>query len=75
MTDRASVFDALIGRLVWQVERGIGKSLTMEFGDRSSAYQRAGRTPLFHVTEAIRLLRRRRVSVRGDWHLWIELVF
>ncbi len=60
-----SVFSKIIGKLVWQVRQGHGSFLTLEFGN-----------PHLEVREALPNatsvgLRDRRVTVRGDWHLWI----
>lgn len=65
-------FAPIIGLLAWQVRRGYGSFLTIEFG-----------TPHLSVTEPIvpspdtservqRHLKRRRVFVSGDWHFWIQ---
>jgi len=65
-------FNPLIGLLAWQVRRGHGSFLTMEFG-----------RPHLSVTEPIiarpdsdervrRHLKRRRVFVSGDWHFWVQ---
>ncbi len=68
----ASPLVPLIGQLAWNVRRGVGSFLTMEFG----APHLSVREPIEarHTTnENIRAsLRRRRVFVAGDWHLWIE---
>jgi len=60
------------GLLAWQVRRGHGSFLTIEFG-----------MPHLSVTEPIianpdasdrvrRHLKRRRVFVSGDWHFWVQ---
>jgi hypothetical protein len=62
----------MIGLLAWQVRRGHGSFLTIEFG-----------MPHLSVTEPIiaspdaservrRHLKRRRVFVSGDWHFWVQ---
>lgn len=62
----------ITGLPAWQVRRGHGSFLTMEFG-----------MPHLSVTEPIiaspgsservrRHLKRRRVFVSGDWHFWVQ---
>ena len=61
-------FVDLTNQVVWNVRRGHGSFLTMELG-----------TPHLYVREPIstnttnsyKLLKRRRISVVGDWHFWI----
>jgi hypothetical protein len=65
-----SVFADVIGKPCWLAKRGYGSFLTFEFGE-----------PHLHIrepresdseSEALRRMHaRRRVQVRGDWHLWI----
>jgi|GraSoi2013_115cm_1033766.scaffolds.fasta_scaffold22514_2 hypothetical protein len=66
------LFAPLVGQLVWQVRRGVGSFLTLEFG-----------TPHLSIKEPIaaspdspprvrRNLKRRGVYVTGDWHLWVQ---
>ncbi len=58
-----SVFAEIIGKPCWLVQRGHAGFLTLEFGE-----------PHLDVREPMpssRLLKRRGISVRGDWHLWI----
>jgi hypothetical protein len=61
-----SAFAPIIGTPAWLVRRGFASFLTFEFGE-----------PHLEVREPIaesnhHLLRQRRVTVRGDWHLWIH---
>lgn len=62
----------LIGQLVWNVKRGVGTFLTMEFG----APHLSVREPIVPKSAVSprgqRALRRRRVFVEGDGHLWIQ---
>ena len=64
-------FIGLTNQIVWNVRRGHGSFLTMEFG-----------TPHLHVREPLPtsaansanfhdLLKCRRISITGDWHFWI----
>jgi hypothetical protein len=65
-----SVFSGIIGKQCWLVRRGYGSSLTFEFGEphlrvREPRESDSGSEPVRHMHA------RRRVQVRGDWHLWI----
>jgi hypothetical protein len=67
-----ALFAPLVGQLVWQVRRGIGSFLTLEFGMphlsiREPIAPRASRSP-----KVRRNLMRRGVYVTGDWHLWVQ---
>ena len=62
----------LIGQLAWNVQRGVGTFLTMEFGE-SHLSVREPIVPKASVSPRVRRdLQRRRVFVVGDWHLWIQ---
>jgi hypothetical protein len=66
------VFEPLIGKWAWQVKRGYGSFLTMEFGNPHLEVREpklVGADVSAHVRENFR---RRRVTVVGDWHLWIQ---
>ena len=62
-------FDKLLGLPCWNVKRGYGSFLTMEFGSQHLEI----RAPVETNTSprVKRWLSRRQVTVRGDWHLWI----
>ena len=65
-------FRPLIGQFVWSVRRGHGTFLTMEFGAphltvREPIAASPGASP-----KVKKNLSRRRVTVVGDWHLWIK---
>jgi hypothetical protein len=68
----AEVFGPLVGKWAWQVKRGYGSFLTMEFGNPHLEI----REPRLVSADALRQVRenfqRRRVTVVGDWHLWIQ---
>jgi len=67
-----SPFIALIGQLVWQVRRGVGTFLTMEFGQPHLSVREPIEPRHSTAPRVRRDLRRRRVSLAGDWHLWIQ---
>lgn len=65
-------FDRLIGMLVWQVRRGHGSFLTMEFGTPHLSVREPIITKRDSSERVQRHLARRRVSVYGDWHFWVQ---
>jgi hypothetical protein len=66
-------FVPFIGDMVWQVRRGYGSFLTMEFGLPHLAV----REPIFACPGATarvrRNLERRAVAVVGDCHFWVNM--
>ena len=63
----------------WRVSPGWGSFLTFEFGEphldirEPSVDIREPSVPKGNVSEKVRkLLARRHVSIKGDWHLWIN---
>ena len=66
-----SIFQPVIGKMCWNVEHGIGSSLTFEFGE---PHFKVIREPYATRSKKPRMIRhsaRRIVNVYGDWHLWI----
>jgi hypothetical protein len=64
-------FEPLFGLPAWQVRRGHGSFLTLEFG---APYLRIREpiAPTSTVDEKVAtLLKRRKITPRGAWHLWI----
>lgn len=62
----------LVGQLAWNVKRGVGTFLTMEFGEAHLSV-REPIVPRASVSPRVRRdLQRRKVFVVGDWHLWIQ---
>ena len=65
-------FAPFIGQSVWQVRRGHGSFLTMEFGMPHLAV-REPITPSPDISGRVRRnLLRRHVAVTGDWHFWVQ---
>lgn len=66
------VFSPFIGQSVWQVRRGHGSFLTMEFGMPHLSI-REPIIPSPNRSEKVsRILQRRHVTVIGDWHFWVQ---
>jgi len=67
-----NIFRPLIGEVAWSVRRGIESFLTLEFGEP----HRRIREPiaLREVTDPalLRNFQRRRVTLSGHWHLWVQ---
>jgi hypothetical protein len=66
------LFAPLVGQLVWQVRRGVGTFLTLEFGIPHLSI----REPIVASPDSLarvrRNLKRRGVYVTGDWHFWVQ---
>jgi len=67
-----ALFEPLMRRVVWQMRRGHGSFLTMEFGTPHLVVREPIVPSLDHSDRVTRILRRRRVDVTGDWHFWVE---
>jgi len=71
MLSLSKVFRPLYGMPSWNVHRGWGSFLTFEFGEPHLDIREPQR-PKHKVSRKVRrLLARRLVTVKGDWHLWI----
>ena len=72
MRDLTAVFFPIIGQLVWSPQAGFGTFLTLEFGEPHIVI----REPISPSQETSpnvqRILTRRRVSIVGQWHLWLQ---
>lgn len=64
-------FAPLIGLPAWQVRRGHGSFLTLEFGAPHLRNQDSIAPTLTVNGKVAALLRRRKITPRGEWHLWI----
>lgn len=65
------VFQPVLGKMCWDVEIGVGSSITFEFGE---PHLKVIREPYVSRSKKPRIIRhsqRRVVSVYGDWYLWI----
>lgn len=66
-----TVFAKLYGKPCWNVTKGLGSFLTFEFG-KPRLEIREPRKPKPDASPAVkRAMARRRINVRGEWHLWI----
>jgi hypothetical protein len=66
------VFRRVYGLPGWRVSPGWGSFLTFEFGEPHLDIREPS-VPKGNVSEKVRkLLARRHVSIKGDWHLWIN---
>jgi hypothetical protein len=66
------LFTPFLGQFAWNVSGGVGSMLTLEFG-APHIIVREPKAPSPKRSERVRrLFGRRHVTVRGDWHLWIQ---
>jgi hypothetical protein len=67
-------FAPLLGLPAWSVKRGHGSFVTLEFGNPRLDVREPDRSlRIVESPRTERILRRRRVTPVGDWHLWIYL--
>lgn len=66
------LFRPLFGLPAWQVKQGFGSFLTFEFGNPHLEI-REPRNVLNASPRVREKFSRRRVTIRGDWHLWIYI--
>jgi hypothetical protein len=72
MTIIEDVFQPIIGKPAWNVVKGVGTTLTFEFGDPHLII-REPKTVNPTASNFVRQhFRRRSVKIRGEWHLWIQ---
>lgn len=62
----------LVGQLVWNVRRGVGTFLTMEFGEPHLSVREPKQPRSATSANAQQVLMRRRIYVAGDWHFWVK---
>ena len=65
-------FAPLLGKIAWNVRRGVGTFLTMEFGAPHLSIRDSIEPRYTSDPKQRRRLKRRRVFLAGDWHFWIE---
>lgn len=72
MEQISEFFAPFIGQSVWQVRRGHGSFLTMEFGVPHLVV-REPIVPSADTSGRVRRnLQRRHIDVTGDWHFWVQ---
>ena len=73
MPSADEVFRPIIGKWVWQVRRGFGSFLTMEFGEPHLEVRQPRTLSGDDVSDRVkRNFQKRRVSIVGQWHLWVQ---
>jgi hypothetical protein len=65
-------FTPFLGQLVWQVRRGHGSFLTMEFGMPHLSVREPMNASPDNSSKVKRNLQRRHVTITGDWHFWVQ---
>ena len=66
-----TIFQPVIGKYCWNVEKGYGSFLTFEFGEPHFKIFREPYISKFPYRN--RIAARRHVAIVGDWHLWIYM--
>jgi hypothetical protein len=68
----ADAFEAVFGLPSWNVKKGVGSFITLEFGDPAlTVHEPKSRTVRLGDGEPRKVMRRLTV-VHGAWHLWID---
>lgn len=65
-------FAPLIGQLVWAVSQGYDTFVTMEFGSPHLLLREPGTRKAPATPRLQRMAARRMVTIKGDWHLFVE---
>lgn len=65
------IFQPIYGLPCWNVKHGWGSFLTLEFGEPHLEIAEPRELDETASTLARGLFRRRRITLRGVWHLWI----
>jgi hypothetical protein len=68
----SGLFKPLIGQLVWNVRGGHGSFITLEFGEPHLSVREPVEPNHARGARVQRALRRRRVSILGDWSLFVQ---
>lgn len=66
------LFAPLIGRSCWQVRRGHGSFVTIEFGEPRLVIREPRDVHVDAPKEVARAFSKRRITIVGQWHLWIQ---
>lgn len=72
MLDVHDLITSIVGELAWSVKRGIGSFVTIEFGNPNLSVREPIVSKSSGSSRVVEALRRRHVTLRGTWHLWIQ---
>lgn len=72
LNDLEDIFRPVVGRLAWSVRKGHGSSLTVEFGSPHIAVREPIAASPGASEKVRRNLAKRRVTLVGEWHFWIQ---